>query len=80
MTKMRSDDYLDNFYALSFLAPNDYRPYYILMHHGIKGQHWGVRNGPPYPLDAKTSAKIKKGKNEKVRFTDKEIQYKKKTS
>ena len=24
---------------------NDY-----LMHHGIKGQKWGVKNGPPYPL------------------------------
>lgn len=23
-----------------------------LMHHGIKGQEWGVRNGPPYPLTA----------------------------
>ena len=22
-----------------------------LRHHGIKGQQWGVRNGPPYPLD-----------------------------
>lgn len=21
-----------------------------LMHHGIKGQKWGVKNGPPYPL------------------------------
>lgn len=21
-----------------------------LFHHGIKGQKWGVRNGPPYPL------------------------------
>lgn len=21
-----------------------------LQHHGIKGQKWGVRNGPPYPL------------------------------
>lgn len=20
-------------------------------HHGIKGQKWGVQNGPPYPLD-----------------------------
>ena len=20
------------------------------MHHGIKGQKWGVENGPPYPL------------------------------
>ena len=22
-----------------------------LYHHGIKGQRWGQRNGPPYPLD-----------------------------
>ena len=22
-----------------------------LYHHGIKGQKWGVQNGPPYPLD-----------------------------
>ena len=22
-----------------------------LMHHGIKGQEWGVQNGPPYPLN-----------------------------
>lgn len=22
-----------------------------LYHHGIEGQKWGVRNGPPYPLD-----------------------------
>lgn len=21
-----------------------------LIHHGIKGQKWGIRNGPPYPL------------------------------
>ena len=25
----------------------------FLMHHGIKGQKWGVENGPPYPLDPK---------------------------
>ena len=23
-----------------------------LVHHGIKGQKWGKRNGPPYPLDS----------------------------
>lgn len=23
-----------------------------LIHHGIKGQQWGVQNGPPYPLSA----------------------------
>lgn len=26
-----------------------------LMHHGIDGQRWGVRHGPPYPLDSKVS-------------------------
>ncbi len=39
----------------------------VLYHHGIKGQKWGVRNGPPYPLDtpknramrtAKTKSKV----------------------
>ncbi len=23
----------------------------VLAHHGVKGQKWGVRNGPPYPID-----------------------------
>lgn len=23
----------------------------MLAHHGVKGQKWGVQNGPPYPLD-----------------------------
>lgn len=22
----------------------------VIEHHGIKGQHWGITNGPPYPL------------------------------
>ena len=35
-----------------------------LCHHGIKNQHWGVRNGPPYPLDRKLSRRIKAGHNE----------------
>lgn len=29
-----------------------------LIHHGIKGQHWGIQNGPPYPLDTKTHRKV----------------------
>ena len=29
-----------------------------LCHHGIKGQSWGVRNGPPYPLDKETHDKV----------------------
>ena len=29
-----------------------------IYHHGIKGQKWGVRNGPPYPIEDKA---LKKG-------------------
>lgn len=29
-----------------------------LVHHGVKGQQWGVRNGPPYPIEDKV---LKKG-------------------
>lgn len=28
-----------------------------LQHHGVQGQHWGERNGPPYPLNAKGQLK-----------------------
>lgn len=36
-----------------------------LYHHGIKGQKWGVRNGPPYPLGSgKESFKYSKKKYE----------------
>lgn len=31
-----------------------------LQHHGILGQHWGRKNGPPYPLDAGVSSAVKK--------------------
>lgn len=30
-----------------------------LAHHGIKGQQWGIRNGPPYPIQAVNKRKIK---------------------
>ena len=29
-----------------------------ISHHGIKGQQWGVKNGPPYPLDKGTHAAV----------------------
>ena len=32
----------------------------FLAHHGIEGQHWGVKNGPPYPLNEEGKAKFKK--------------------
>lgn len=35
----------------------------VLYHHGIKGQRWGVRQGPPYPLSPSdhTAAEKKSG-------------------
>ncbi len=37
-----------------------------LYHHGIKGQKWGVKNGPPYPLDEEQkSTKEKKMDNDR---------------
>lgn len=58
-----------------------------LQHHGVLGQKWGKRNGPPYPLDAqgmmalkaqrrrekilKNPKKLRKYRDE---FTEEEIQ------
>ena len=28
---------------------------HILCHHGVEGQKWGVKHGPPYPLDSNVS-------------------------
>lgn len=46
---------------------NLYRPPYPneLYHHGIKGQTWGIRNGPPYPLGS-GKITVKYGKNRKA--------------
>ena len=37
-----------------------------LEHHGIKGQKWGVQNGPPYPLDEE----VKKDYNKDVKDSE----------
>lgn len=48
---------------------------YYISHHGIAGQKWGVRNGPPYPLAGRgIGGKVKKKK--KFGFSN----FKKKTS
>lgn len=34
-----------------------------LFHHGIEGQKWGVRNGPPYPLDESDRSSAERAAN-----------------
>ena len=31
-----------------------------LYHHGIEGQKWGVKNGPPYPLDRGSGSRLRR--------------------
>lgn len=49
-----------------------------IYHHGILGQHWGKRNGPPYPLDSKISSRVKKSgiKARQKRYKDREDKIK----
>lgn len=48
---------------------NPYADWYYnyLAHHGIKNQQWGVRHGPPYPLNKKVSNRIKNPKKYKYK-------------
>ena len=36
----------------------------VISHHGVEGQQWGVKNGPPYPIDKNSSPKRSKDKKE----------------
>lgn len=36
-----------------------------LEHHGVEGQKWGKRHGPPYPLDSESKAKNRKAAKKK---------------
>lgn len=48
-----------------------------LSHHGIQGQHWGVKNGPPYPLKAEVSQRIQKKGKADVEYRKKRDELKK---
>lgn len=37
----------------------------VLSHHGIKGQRWGEKNGPPYPLNFNAHSSAEKRQNPK---------------
>lgn len=47
-----------------------------LYHHGIKGQKWGVHNGPPYPLDSdvSTGKRLKNFKETKTVLDSSELE------
>lgn len=44
-----------------------------LYHHGIKGQQWGIQNGPPYPLSAADHKKVAKSATKELNRIDQEI-------
>ena len=49
-----------------------------LIHHGIKGQKWGIENGPPYPLNDVIKAIAYKGGElddgrKAINFTEKDV-------
>ena len=57
---------------------HSYNPYYnYIAHHGIKGQEWGVKNGPPYPLDDAGSHINYDHKNKKKKVTEIRVEDKK---
>lgn len=47
-TRKIVDDILEKMRTKLEMTPTDET---ILQHHGVKGMKWGVKNGPPYPID-----------------------------
>ena len=48
-----------------------------LYHHGIKGQKWGERNGPPYPLDPNDHSALERKKGWRTSLSSSSKEYKK---
>lgn len=53
--RAKHSDELEGYSASMTIADED-----SIEHHGIQGQKWGERNGPPYPLDANKATQAKK--------------------
>ena len=49
-----------------------------LYHHGMKGMHWGKRNGPPYPLEGEGKAALKEQRQEQKETRNKKLDPKSK--
>ncbi len=55
---------------LNFTTSNNF------LHHGIEGQKWGVRNGPPYPLDQGNANRIvQERKNKLEKYKEDKSKY-----
>ena len=44
--------------------------YTYLMHHGVKGQKWGIENGPPYPINNSKPHTVFISGSSKTQFKD----------
>lgn len=50
-----------------------------LQHHGVQGQEWGHRNGPPYPLNIQGKAALQKQKKKNFKILEKAYKENNKT-
>ena len=72
------DDWSEEYAIMYRPIKKKAKPTY-LTHHGIKGQKWGVRNGPPYPLKdrrSRGSAKVDESKTSNIPNCKKLTNYK----
>lgn len=51
---------MSNLYAIHMVRTSESIMDDVLAHHGIRGQKWGVKNGPPYPLSPDASERVRR--------------------